>query len=89
MREQGTLVCVAPTLTNGDDVGIRYVATEAGHRRRGLASRLLLAVMADARAAGRRSATLQASPAGLSVYERLGFRRVATMRGYLRPPAGP
>ena len=85
LRDGGGFVCVALTLAVGDDLSIHYVATEAGHRRRGLASRLLMAVMAAARREGMRSATLQASPDGLSVYERLGFRRVATLRGYLRP----
>lgn len=85
LRDRGAFVCVALTLTLGDDVSIQYVATEVGDRRRGLAGRLLVAVMADARAAGMRSATLQASPDGLSVYERLGFRRVATLRAFLRP----
>lgn len=84
LRDCGVFVCVALTMTLGDDVSIQYVATEASHRRRGLASRLLVAVMAAAREKGMRSATLQASPDGLSVYERLGFRRVATLRGYLR-----
>lgn len=85
LRDGGAFVCVALTLAVGDDLSIQYVATEAGHRRHGLASRLLLAVLASARDAGMRSASLQASPDGLSVYERLGFRRVATLRGYLRP----
>jgi ribosomal protein S18 acetylase RimI-like enzyme len=73
------------TLTVGDDLSIQYVATEASHRRQGLATRLLLAILASAKAEGLRSATLQASPDGLSVYERLGFRKVATLRGFLRP----
>ena len=88
LRDGGAFVCVALTLAIGDDLSIQYVATEAAHRRRGLASRLLLAVMAAARREGMRSATLQASPDGLSVYERLGFRRVATLRAYLRPEVG-
>lgn len=85
LRERGEFVCVALTLAVGDDISIQYVATEVGRRRRGLASRLLREVMAAARVEGMRTATLQASPDGLSVYERLGFRRVATLRGYLRP----
>ncbi len=89
LRDGGSFVCVALTMAVGDDLSIQYVATDAGHRRRGLASRLLLAVMADARRDGMRSSTLQASPDGLSVYEHLGFRRVATLRAYLRPDLGP
>jgi ribosomal protein S18 acetylase RimI-like enzyme len=85
LRADGAFVCVALTLRVGDDLSIQYVATDEEHRRRGLASQLLLAVMADAHREGIRTATLQASPDGLSVYERLGFRRVATIRGYVRP----
>ncbi len=88
LRAGDTFVCVALTLAIGDDVSIQYVATEATHRRRGLAGRLLHAVLAAARDEGMRSATLQASPDGLSVYERLGFRRVAMLRGFLRPDNG-
>jgi GNAT superfamily N-acetyltransferase len=88
LRDEGVFVCVAVTLSAGDDVSIHFVATEASHRRRGLASRLMLAVLAEARDQGMRTATLQASADGLPVWERLGFRRVATLRGYLRPDAG-
>ncbi len=84
LRVDGAFVCVALTLAVGDDLSIQYVATEASHRRRGLAGRLLIAIMSAARDAGMRTATLQASPDGLSVYDRLGFRRVAIMRGYFR-----
>ncbi len=85
----GPFVCVAAvalTLTVGDDVGVHFVATEAGHRRRGLASGLLRRVLAAARAEGRRTATLQATEGGRGVYERLGFRSVAMLVGHLRPP---
>jgi GNAT superfamily N-acetyltransferase len=84
LREDGAWACVTLTLRVGDDVSLQYVATEAAHRRRGLAGRLLLAVLAAAHADGARTATLQASPDGLPVYERLGFRRVATLRAFLR-----
>ncbi len=84
LRDRGAFVCVALTLAVGDDVSIQYVATEATHRRRGLASQLLRALLSAARDEGLQSATLQASPDGLPVYERLGFRRIATLRGYLR-----
>ncbi len=44
--------------------------------------------MAAARNDGVRTATLQTTPDGQSLYERLGFRHVATLRGYLRPTVG-
>jgi GNAT superfamily N-acetyltransferase len=85
LREAGAWVCVAMTLIVGDDLSIHYVATEACHRRRGLASRLVTALMAAARTRGMRTATLQASVDGLPVWTRLGFRPVTTLRGYVRP----
>lgn len=85
LRDGNVFVCVALTVAIGDDISIHYVATEASQRRRGLASRLVRAVIATARDDGMRSATLQASADGLPVWEQLGFRRVATLRGYLRP----
>lgn len=84
VRVNDEWACVALMLRVGDDVSVQYVATEAAHRRQGLASRLLLAVLETARADGARTATLQASPDGLPVYERLGFRRVATLSAFLR-----
>lgn len=85
-EESSAFVCVALTLTVLDDLGIHYVATEAAHRRKGLASLLVRALLDAGRASGLRSATLQASAEGLPVWTHLGFRRVATLRGFVRPP---
>jgi ribosomal protein S18 acetylase RimI-like enzyme len=82
------LACVAMTLTLGDDLGLHYVATEAAYRRRGLATRLLTAVMQRGRADGLRTTTLQASPDGLPVYRRMNFREVGLLRAFVRPAAG-
>jgi GNAT superfamily N-acetyltransferase len=84
LRVGDSFVCVALTLDVGDDLGIHYVATDADHRRQGLASQLVRIIMADAQTRGMRTATLQASDDGLPVWERLGFRRVATLRGFVR-----
>jgi ribosomal protein S18 acetylase RimI-like enzyme len=84
LRVGDEVACVMLALAVGDDVSVQYVATEQAHRRRGLATRLLRAVLAAERERGMRTATLQASPDGLPVYERLGFRRVATLRAFLR-----
>jgi GNAT superfamily N-acetyltransferase len=83
-RVDGETVCVALTLRVGDDVSIQYVATEHDHRGQGLASRLLTNIMNNARATGATTATLQASPDGRPVYERLGFKTVATLRAFIR-----
>lgn len=57
----------------GDDCLITGVATPPEHRRRGIAGWLIWKVLDDARAAGMRSGSLQASRAGAPLYERLGF----------------
>ena len=80
IRVDGEWACVALTLRLGDDVSVQYVATDPSFRRRGLAARVVAAALAEARADGLRTATLQASPDGYGVYERLGFRTVATLR---------
>jgi GNAT superfamily N-acetyltransferase len=83
-EERSDFVCVALTLTTSDDLGIHYVATEAAHRRRGLASSLVRSLLESAKAHDLRSATLQASAEGLPVWKGLGFRSVATLRGFVR-----
>jgi hypothetical protein len=45
----------------------------------------LASVLAAVRDGEQRTATLQASADGLPVYARLGFRRVGTLRAYVRP----
>ena len=86
LRVDGEWACVALTLRLDDDVSVQYVATDAGYRRRGLAARVVGAALAEARADGMRTATLQASPDGHGVYERLGFRTVATLRASTAAP---
>jgi GNAT superfamily N-acetyltransferase len=86
LHVSGRLVCVAITLVLGDDLGIHYVATEADHRRQGLATRLLTGLLDRAGADGMRTATLQASPDGRPVYRRMGFREVDLLHGFVRDP---
>jgi len=85
IRVDGRFVCVAMTLTLDDDLGIHYVATEVDHRRQGLATRLLATIIGRGRSEGMRTTTLQASPDGLHVYRRMGFREVGLLRGFVRP----
>jgi ribosomal protein S18 acetylase RimI-like enzyme len=85
VQVDGAWACVALTLHLDDDVSVQYVATEPAFRRRGLAAWVVGAALADARADGARTATLQASPDGFGVYERLGFRTVTTLRASIAP----
>jgi GNAT superfamily N-acetyltransferase len=67
------LGCVG-AIAIGDDCLITGVATPPEHRGRGIASWLVHRALADAREQGMATASLQASRAGASIYERLGFR---------------
>jgi GNAT superfamily N-acetyltransferase len=67
------LGCVG-TIAIGDGCLITGVATPPEHRGRGIASWLVRSALTDAREQGMATASLQASRAGASIYERLGFR---------------
>jgi GNAT superfamily N-acetyltransferase len=62
--------------------GLYAVVTLPRARRRGIGSAMTAAPLLDARAAGYRTATLQASAGGQGVYARLGFLPCATFREY-------
>ena len=59
---------------------IQNVYTEAEFRRRGLARRLMEAVIAWCRVEGFRTVSLHASLEGRSLYESMGFRATNEMR---------
>jgi GNAT superfamily N-acetyltransferase len=70
----GEPVSCVGTIEVGDDCCVTGVATPPEHRGRGIATWLLLRALAEARAAGALTASLQATKAGAPIYERLGFR---------------
>jgi ribosomal protein S18 acetylase RimI-like enzyme len=72
-RVDGELACVAATLDVGEDCLLAMVATDPRHRGAGLARRLCHAALAAAAERGLRTSSLQASPLGRPVYERLGY----------------
>jgi ribosomal protein S18 acetylase RimI-like enzyme len=76
-------------LVIGDDgtAGIYFVGVRDRFRRLGLGEAMTSAALTAAREAGCVRASLQASPMGRPIYERMGFREVAYYRQYL--PALP
>jgi ribosomal protein S18 acetylase RimI-like enzyme len=80
----GGLASVAAAIDLGSDVSVQWVATDPDHRRRGLGTRVMRRLLADARGRGARTASLQASPDGLPLYERLGFTRVGLLAAHVR-----
>jgi GNAT superfamily N-acetyltransferase len=79
-RVEGETACVLGTLEHGAvdgggvDLGFYFVATLPEYRGRGLTTRLMSAVIADARERGFATCSLQASAMGEPVYARLGFQ---------------
>lgn len=68
-----------------DDVNVSMVATRPEARRRGLASAVLRVALADARARGAVTASLQSSEMAVGLYVGLGFRPVGTWQEWQLP----
>ena len=69
-----------------DDAGlVGWVGTLPDYRRRGLGALVTQAVTNEAFERGARIVVLQASPQGLPVYERLGYRTIGLDRVWLPP----
>ena len=80
----GRLASAAASLDLGSDTSVQWVATDPEHRRQGLGTRVMRRLLHAARGRGRATASLQASPDGLPLYERLGFRTVGELRPHVR-----
>jgi ribosomal protein S18 acetylase RimI-like enzyme len=65
------------------------VGTDPAFRRRGIGSWVTAEALLDARRRGYEIATLQASEAGMPVYERLGFVRVGWYERWTTAGAAP
>jgi ribosomal protein S18 acetylase RimI-like enzyme len=75
----GAPAAVALALHHGTDCGVSFVATVPQARRRGLATQVMHSVLADARASGLETITLQATEQGERLYQALGLRRLGPM----------
>jgi len=85
--EDGRAIASAYTHHYGSDCGIYAVGTQPAWRRRGVAGALVEHILAEAYDAGMRTASLQSTPMGLSVYEHLGFRACGRYEEWQHTPA--
>jgi GNAT superfamily N-acetyltransferase len=77
-----TTASVAMAYDLEDDTAVWFVATLPGAQRRGLGRAILQRLLLDARDRGQRTASLQASPKGRPLYERIGFEPVGSLHLY-------
>lgn len=83
-RIDGETACVLGTYDNDDDCEIYFVATEAEHRGKGMARRLLHRALLEARDRGLAISNLQATKMGYPVYARLGYEPICTLEMWER-----
>jgi ribosomal protein S18 acetylase RimI-like enzyme len=83
-RVDGEAVATAAVFTGSAAGEVQHVVTRRDHRRRGIGTAMTAAALRLVREQGHRQAVLTASPDGVRIYERLGFRRVADVRRFLR-----
>ena len=81
-RLDGEPVATSELFVGGGAAGVQYVVTLPAARRRGIGAAMTLRVLRDARAMGHRLGVLTASPEGIGIYRRIGFREYCRIRRY-------
>ncbi|SNY43072.1 GNAT family N-acetyltransferase [Paractinoplanes atraurantiacus] len=81
-RLNNRVVATAALHENEGVAGLYTITTATTHRGRGIGAALTAATLEHARRRGLRLATLQATPDGEPLYERLGFETVAWTETY-------
>ncbi|WP_329002493.1 GNAT family N-acetyltransferase [Kribbella sp. NBC_00709] len=84
----GTPVGTATVFLGAGVAGLYFVMTVPEVRRRGIGAAITYGALRGALEAGAEYAVLGSSPAGRSVYERLGFREYCTIELYEWAPTG-
>jgi predicted acetyltransferase len=78
-----TPVSTATLVLSGKVAGVWNVGTLAEYRRRGVAAAIMRHILSDARSLGFQSSMLLASNDGLSLYARLGYETLSTVRVFV------
>jgi ribosomal protein S18 acetylase RimI-like enzyme len=79
----GEAVSTTAIVLGGGVMGVYNVATLPGYQRRGFGEAVMRGALADARREyGIERTILQSTPAGLRLYERMGFRTVTSVAVY-------
>jgi GNAT superfamily N-acetyltransferase len=81
---QGVVRATAAAATFGEVAGVFFVNTDPGWRGRGVGTAMTAAALRAAAGAGARSACLDSSALGLSIYLRLGFTSVSANTLFVR-----
>lgn len=81
------IVTTSAVCLHGEIAGVYDVATLPSHRGRGLGEAMTWQAMRVAADAGARVVSLQPSPMGLPIYNRMGFDRVGAFRQWEWRPA--
>jgi len=80
---RGEPVSTAAVVTGGGVLGVYNVATLPGHQRRGYGEHVMRCAIEDVgRRNGKQAVVLQSTPAGLRLYERMGFRTITRVAVY-------
>jgi ribosomal protein S18 acetylase RimI-like enzyme len=75
----GIAVATGTLFVGSETVGIYDITTNTAYRRRGIGSAMFQHLLEDAYSCNRRPCILQASPDGLGIYLRAGFRPVGNV----------
>lgn len=85
---RGAVIGSVAAHVDGEVAGIVGAGVLTRHRHRGVGTALTVAALESSARRGARSVWLQATPEGLPVYRRVGFRDVGSCRVWLRTGSG-
>ncbi|MBU2894587.1 GNAT family N-acetyltransferase [Colwellia sp. D2M02] len=80
----GEIAGTAISYQSGDTLGIHQLGTVPNYRKMGVAAKLMTYLLKQAQDNGCHYVSLQASQAGLHLYEKMGFKALAKLNSWVR-----